>query len=383
MSKLKRELDLEIVEQAKERSINAVMMEISIPSRKPLIKAILKPTLVPLFTVLLILAIALSPRTTTDNPTIINAFESQKYAEITYLSASLIESTTTISTGNIVKLGFLDLTEFEDNEELINLYFDTLKVFLEEDNFLSNTTITTLDNHEFQTLISFEENSVTYNFYITIDEDGVIEGLLVINDITYQVEGTTEEDKESLKIELQAKKGSDYITIEYETENKEEQEIKYQIQTSINGVETNKEVKVSKENDESKVEITEGANEYELKKELEDGQYKYKLQYKINEIEGEAIITEEIDSNGLVQYQYQIKEGNEEKIIDKNKPDHSYDDDSDDDSEEDKGNEDKPENNEDSEEDEEDSDDDKGNNGNGNSQNQSSKKPLSDLISTI
>jgi hypothetical protein len=316
------------------------MNKINERSRYSILRKVYRVSLVPTLLLLIALVMILSP--TGDNPpdnTItLSAFESQKLAEISYISSSLIGATIIVDNTLFARLATGDTTEFEDNDEQINLYFDTLKVFLEDENFYDSVTVTVLlEGSEFDQLIEFELNGNIYQFYITI-EDGVITGELTIGIKTFAVTGTFEETTEELKIVLEATNGNDYINIEYKTESEDEIESNYQIQQRINGIESSKEIKISIEDEESKVEIKEGQNEYTLQKEIEDGVVQYKLEYKINGTEGSATISEQVDVDGNVSYNYRVSEGDEEKDVHHNKPDYDYDDEEDDEEDDEDGN---------------------------------------------
>lgn len=348
MRKLQRSIDPITMEQSKQRTINRVMNRIEDQKQTSFsFKYILRPALVPALVLIIALVILFNGPTEVNPPNPptgdISAFESEKIAEISYISSSFIGSSITVSTNALQFLADTDETEFETENDTFNVYFDTLRVFLNDD-FSSLITVTELTDEAFDYLITFDVNGHPYQYYLSRDGD-TITGELVINAQIFTVTGSIEETIEDgvvveTTFEIQAISGSDYVHIEYKTESEDEIETKYTITSRINNVEKEQEIKISHEEDESSVEIQDGENQYTLQKELENGVIEYKLEYQINGVEGEAKIIERVDTNGNTTYAYQIKEGDVEKEIEKGKPSYNFDDDhpgnnSDDDEEDD------------------------------------------------
>ncbi|QMS84812.1 hypothetical protein [Candidatus Xianfuyuplasma coldseepsis] len=334
MSKLQRQIDPIKMEQAKERTIHSVMSRIESSQTSFSIKYILRPAFVPALILIFALIILFNGPTEItppdDNTTVISAFNSEKLAEISYISSSFIGSSITVINPALQFLADIDETEFEAENDTFNVYFDTLRVFLNDD-FASLITVTELTDSTYDYLITFDVNGHPYEYYLT-EEDGNITGELIINAQTFIVTGTIEEEKEDgvvveKTITINAENGSDYVRIEYQTESEDEVETEYTIQSRINNVEKNQTINISLEDDESRVEIHDGDNQYTLKKELENGVIEYKLEYQINGVEGEAKIIESVGTNGETTYSYQIKEGDIEKEIEKGKPQYNFDDD--------------------------------------------------------
>ncbi|MCK4552407.1 MAG: hypothetical protein KAU02_05755 [Tenericutes bacterium] len=148
-----------------------------------------------------------------------------------------------------------------------------------------------------------------------------------------------EDDETEQKMELIATNGEDTIKITYEVETDgDEQETKFEVKKTIGGVETEVQVKISSEDDEYKVELEDGENYYQFKQEMESEGNVYKLEYEVDGVEGEIVITETIDEAGNAVYQYNIKEGDKEKQVDKDEPESEgfdHDDDEDDEENED------------------------------------------------
>ncbi len=364
MNKYQRKIDYDKVEQSKSKSIDMVMNEINKEDKSFSIYKSIKPTLISALGIIILLVVIFtsSDPANPDDQIILSAFESQKLAEISYVTSNLISSNVQVNNNLLTQLSTLEITEFEDNDELINLYFDTLKVFLEDETFNDSVTITILEDNEFDQLLEFEIDGVMYQFYISIVDSDIL-GELIVENTIYEVTGKFEETETELSIEIEAVFGNDFIIIKYKTESEDDIETKYEVHKRIQNIETYSEIKVSHEEDEVKVEIIEGQNEYTLKKETENGNNKYKLEYKINGVSGEAEITEEEDAQGNISYNYQIKEGDEEKEIHHGKPDYDYEEDEEDEDEED-------------EEDENNRNNGNNGNGEGNNQNQSSYREI-------
>ncbi len=257
----------------------------------------------------------------------LSEYDTVKIAELTYLSGSLIGSNINIYNENLLFLSTNDETEFEANQEEINIYFDMLRVYLNGD-LSEMIAVTKLTDGEYQYKIEFTQENQVYTFLLKIVDEN-IEGILEVGTLSFTVNGIFEKTDAATKLELEAYDGDNVVKITYRYENEDEIESKYEIETRINGVTSQREIKVSKENDESKVEIEEANASYELKKEIENGVVTYKLQYEIAGVEGEAQIKESIQ-NGVVTYVYSIKEGDVEKEIEHGRPNYKFDDDDED-----------------------------------------------------
>jgi hypothetical protein len=330
MNKFSRTVDIEKMNQSKQRTMEHVMEHINtVPSKKFRLKSFMRPVLLPAFVLIFALVVVLLPKGASpiDERVILSEMASEKAAEIAYISSSFIGLESASLSGNYQFLDTSTNTEFENDSAKINLYFDTLRLFLEEDFVQDTISVTVLENDDFEQLLKFTIEDQVYQFYITINEDS-IEGELHIGTKIFSVSGTYKQTDDELSITLRSIRGTDSISIEYKSETNQEVETKFQIKSRINGVEETKEIKVSIEDNESKVEIKEGENEYLLKKELEDGSVQYKLEYKLNGVQGNATITETTNNDGNTTYNYRIKEGNVEKDISAEKPDHGYENDS-------------------------------------------------------
>ena len=313
---MKRNIDMTKVNDSKQRTISFVMDQVHKEKHSWNIRYILKRSLAPVL--ILVLAFVLIQNIGENNPFVdnvpvtLNAETSEKIAELSYISTTLFTNQSTVATSNLTQLATTELTEFEEEFDSVNLYFDMLKVFLEDQPFDNTITTTELEDSDYSFLITFTVNEDLYEFYINI-VDTIITGELHYNNDILLVSGKYIEDGDDLKIELEASNGDNYTFIEYKKDSTST--IKYDIKERYNGVETEKQFKVVNEEDSSKIDIVDGDNNYTLKKEIEDGQSKYKLEYKVNGVTGNVNITEEVDEQGNTIYAYQIKEGSIEKSI--------------------------------------------------------------------
>jgi hypothetical protein len=338
MTKMNRNIDESRMNRSKEKTMEYVLNTIS--KETPTVNSWFKPRILMMSPLVLIIALVImltlpnnNPPGT--NPITISAYESEKIAEISYITTSFIGASVSVNNSLLLSLAVGETTEFEDNDELVNLYFDTLRVFLEDDVFSDSLTVTYVEDDPNSVIILFTVEETSYELHVTFDGSD-FSGTLVIAGVIYDVFGNLEDTEEKMNLSFEAKNGQDIVSIEYESEQKSDEiETKYQVHQRIGNVESNKEIKVSQEGNENSVEIKEGNNEYKLAKEMEDGQCQYKLEYKINSVEGEAVIKEQTDVNGNTTYNYQVKEGDTEKEYNQNKPNYDYDDDDDEDEDED------------------------------------------------
>jgi len=223
-------------------------------------------------------------------------------------------------------------TEFESRFDEYHQYFHMLKVFLEPDYFKNAASIVESDKEGYGSKLIFESDDVAYTLYMNVEDDEVT-GLLYVNKNEYTLSGTFEEEEDEFSLELYASSGENYIDIRYDSEFGTETESTYYIESMINGMYEEKEIKVSHEEDEYKVEMEKTDSSFELKYEFDDGQYVYKLIYEINDQEGEVLITETVNELGEIVYQYRIKEGDISREIDREKPSFDEDDEEDDEDE--------------------------------------------------
>jgi hypothetical protein len=252
-------------------------------------------------------------------------YSSDRIVETSYLTGNIIAySVKQVNTVNLVKLSFMQLadteTEFEQGIDEFNQYFDMLKVFIDDEDFNKNNTIQYLTDSDYQILIQYIVDDNQYDFYLTIDGEE-LDGILHIDNLEFQVAGELIETENEYFLELLATNGENYISIEYSSETKDESEKEYKIKQLVDGIETEREVKVKEIDGKVTVEINEGNNEYKLDKITNGEDSVYFLEYEINELEGEVYITETIDQFDKTIYSYHIEEDGFEKEIELEDPD--------------------------------------------------------------
>lgn len=340
MDKLNRKVDTNKMEFSKQRTIENVMTKIN---EKKSFWSMFKPIKFKLvmtaLTVVLLIAVAiitnLNPSQITPS---LSEVKTKKLVETSYISATIIANTAITAT-NTTPLSFVQLadneTEFEKNITDFNRYFNMLKAFIDEENFSDMAIIEEIEDTEYQYKISYSVDNKEYVIYLLLNEENEISGEITISGKTMTIEGKIEDKDDEFSLELIARKGEDFIVIEYESEFEDEIQKKYYIKQSINGIYLEKEVSVEIEDEETKVEIKEGNDSYKLEKYSENGVTIYYLEYEVNNLDGEVFITESIDQLGKTTYSYHIKESGIEKDIDLDDPDDEDDEDDEDEDDED------------------------------------------------
>lgn len=331
------------LDKSKQKVISSVMEDIqkdSVFARVMQYRTALVSSLV-IATVALFAILSVGPLSTIqdppvpNNPITLSEQETTKFAEVSYLSGTLIASSFQVDSGvNMMQLNTTNQTAFESNFDEYHQYFHMLKVFLEPDYFKNNVDVLESDKEDYSTKLLFSSDGVTYTLYMNL-EDEYITGELYVNDHMYNLSGTFEEEEEEFSLELHAYSGENYIDITYDSEFGSETETSYYIESMINNVYEEKEISVTHEEDESKVEMENTDSSFELKYELEDGEYIYKLSYEIDDQEGEVLITETINEFGEVVYHYEVTEGGISTELDREKPSFDEDEEDEDDEEDD------------------------------------------------
>jgi hypothetical protein len=323
MPKLFRRIDDLKLISAKDKDIATVMAKIEKNKIRFSIKKRLFPKLIVVLAgVFALFVIINSSKPTDHSEVLLNSYNTKKIAELSYLTGNLISVEANLDNHNFLLLTNDDTTSFELEEDNINVYFDMLKVYLEDD-FSQNIKLEPSDKTDFDYLISFDIDDNIYKFYLNLNNQ-TFNGVLYIGSSNLDVTGTMKDEDGEMKLSLEAYSGNDFVKIDYKYENEDEMSSVYSISSSISNVQSNREIKVTKDTDESKVVIKDNGNEYTLKKEFEDGSNHYKIEYNIEGIKGEAKITEVMDSLGNVVYQYSVKEGNVEKEIEHGRPSYDF-----------------------------------------------------------
>lgn len=321
MDKLNRVFNETKMNESKTRTIDFVMEEIIVEKRRQFSfnKRLMLSMSLTIFLVLIMLSINTGSNGPGTSTYVLNAASISRVSEATYITGNLLASETFVNSSMLQMLSDDDSFDFETDIDEFNKYFDVLKVFLDDDP-IDIPEITEYVGEDYQNTIRYMVEGNEYVFHVNYDGEKVI-GELIVGTIVYQVTGTIIETKDDTSVDIESRSGSNYIKLKYVKEQSTETETKYEIESNINGVYREKEIKVERGLEESSVEIHENENEYSLKKELEDSGVVYKLEYKIGTVEGEAEITEHI-SNGVKQYAYNIEEDGKQKEIDKDNPNH-------------------------------------------------------------
>lgn len=272
-----------------------------------------------------------------------------------------------------------DALTLESEIDEVNEYFDKLKVFMDHgvDNVLNVTEVpSTREGYDFE--VTYNIDGLTYTIYYSMvteevlpeeavtteetdpvveenDDDAVVEedddddideiddeqffeinGLIVIDGVEFILEGAREIEDDEVKTWFKTQdfnRSGDYVHVISKVEDDEQ---KFDIRTSVNGVETRTRIKFEQDDEETEVDLRvengETESRYKFKKETEDGVTFYKFQYEIGNVKGQVKVFETIDELGNVTYTYKVQENGKQKDIERGGRHHEHDD------HEDKGN---------------------------------------------
>lgn len=251
-----------------------------------------------------------------DNNIVLNEEMTEDIVELSYISSSLLTQSFTVQNNVFMQLAKpVKATTLETDIEDVHSYFNTLKVFLDEEPFKDDIEVVELESGDYERKIILINDESSFEFYINIEEEN-LEGILVIDEVTFTVEGKHEVDEQESKLSLSATNGSDYVDIEYITETTDEEATKkFNVEKSIGGIIDIKEIKVVQEEDSMKVTINDDISKYDLKKKTEDGELWYMLDYTIDGEKGKANIYIDVDIDNNPVYRYEIREGSVSETI--------------------------------------------------------------------
>lgn len=333
MEKMNRSITQQQLDFSRDKNIDAVMQSVGQTQSKSIFSMfILKPKYITAFVLMIAVVLTvtfgdfgsntnpiddpdISIVDNTDTPIVnelaLNENTVQTLTEMSYISGSLMSSGFTVSSDVFIQLAApIKKTEIGTNIEEVNTYFDMLKVFLEDDPFGDSIVVEELVDEEYQSKITFTSEGNEFVFYINLDQQD-IEGVLYINDVLYTVEGKQTQEETESKLQLKASNGNDYVDVEYKTDSEDlETTQKYNVETSFDGVVTQKDIKVTLEDGSLKVTIEDLNSKYNLKKNIEDDEGAYKLDYTIDGEKSRASIYEDVDVEGNPVYRYEIREAN-------------------------------------------------------------------------
>lgn len=255
-----------------------------------------------------------------------------------YMASGLLSSDVTLKNQNEILLFNGEMTDtmaIETELEDVNVYFNKLKAFMNQgvENALQIQEKAS-EREGYTNMFSFtiEEKTYTVHYSMTYqnqsekeeddEQEFILSGIMILDEIEYEITGASEieEDEQKMWFETIDKENSgNKVRIERKTE---EDEQKFEIETTIGGVKEMAEIKFENEEDEQKVELklkNNGSEScYEFKREIEENnEYCYKFEYQIGNIEGEVKITETADGEGNYTYRYEIKEEGKAKSIEK------------------------------------------------------------------
>jgi hypothetical protein len=157
-----------------------------------------------------------------------------------------------------------------------------------------------------------------------------INGLIVIDGVEFILEGAREIEDDEVKTWFKTQdfsRSGDYVHVISKVEDDEQ---KFDIRTSVNGVETRTRIKFEQDDEETKVDLRvengETESRYQFKKETEDGVTFYKFQYEIGNVKGQVKVFETTDELGNVTYTYKVQENGKQKDIERGGRPHDRDD---------------------------------------------------------
>jgi len=221
-------------------------------------------------------------------------------------SASQDTTLNTNSSSQLSSYQSLDVNPMAEEDPItdsIDPYIELIEKFLGSNNGLSVVvTDSSLEDYEF--MMTFETKTlqgetqyytIHYNMTLTEEDDDdedekeyAIDGIMMVNDVTYVLTGKREVEDDEDKIKFMAKlDDNNYVESKYKVED---DEVKFEIKTVLNGVVVSETIiKIEDEDDEFKVELEflsgDSKGTYEFKYEDEDGETILKIQYDV-EIDG-------------------------------------------------------------------------------------------------
>ncbi|PKK98033.1 MAG: hypothetical protein CVV57_09450 [Tenericutes bacterium HGW-Tenericutes-2] len=194
------------------------------------------------------------------------------------------------------------VTNTDPLTDSIDPYIELVEKFLGSNNGLSVVvTDSNLEDYEF--MMTFETKTlqgetqyytIHYNMTLTEEDDDddekeyAIDGIMIVNDVTYVLTGKREVEEDEDKIQFIAKlDDNNYVESKYQVED---DEVKFETKTVLNGVVVSETIiKIEDEDNEFKVELEflsgDSKGTYEFKYEDEDGESILKIQFDV-EIDG-------------------------------------------------------------------------------------------------
>jgi len=291
--------------------------------------------------------------TTTENDTNpITLDDNQSLAFATYLSSGILNSSSNeINVNNFNSIGFNpvflstedEVLEVETDLNEVNVYFDKLKVFM-DNGVDSALTIQDEDstNVDYDKQVTYTIDGVVYTIYysflsvdeVTTEETTVEEelenhfniiGLMIIDEVEFDLEGYSivEDNEEKMVFNtVERENTNNYVRIKIKNDEGMQ---RFDLVSMIDGVENRTDVKFIQEDNATKVQLRlyngEIMSSYLFKKIVEDDKTLYMLNYHVGDTQGVIKIFVTVDELGETVYRYQINEGGKSKQIEKGKND--------------------------------------------------------------
>lgn len=313
MKNIQREIDEVRMNQSKSRTIENVMNKIEELETKsntinPFNKIFKTLSLSVVMIFVIVFALVLI---NTSKPTIpVNNFTEEiggeELAEVAYISGHILNNSLSLNTmSNSHYYLPIDQLSLNSDIEEYEVYFDIL-INLHKNSSLQNEIVVTgLTDNEYETKITFDIDGISYIMYVNLDDEEIA-GVLEIDDMIFNLEGTFKVTEEDVLLEIEASNNDNSIEIKYESKNEEESEENYKIKQNILGVESEKEIHIEY-SPELTIEMSDNDDSFDLSQ-IEHNQHTvYVLQYEVNGESNELFVIEE-NNDGIIIYRY-VTEG--------------------------------------------------------------------------
>ncbi len=249
-----------------------------------------------------------------------------------YLAASFLQDANQMRESDTshspMRLLYEEESGFEIDKELgeISAYFNRLKVFL--DHGLDNPFTIESDfdiNENYDTEMRYTIEGITYTLLFNEDDEGRLDGVLIMNGTEFALEGLREAEREIDNGEEESEEdiylrttdidSDNYVEIEIESEQENDEfEFEMTLTMVVDGFERTLSIDFESDEDEITIDIeTANGNTYEFTKEMDDGKTVYHFEYTVNDVDGEVELTITLNADGKRVYHYVIEEDGEEK----------------------------------------------------------------------
>lgn len=258
-----------------------------------------------------------------------------KIALSTYIAGGILASADTIDEQTAIRLRrdiYYPLQNTETTEELkiegvlpeVNVYFERLKFFLDEGvkGFEVQEKASSREGYEIE--LNYNVDGEPYTIYYNKDVDNRLSGLLIYNQMEFELVGDIESEVEEYEVKFKAIDNTNqgnWIEIELETEDeRDEYEFEMEMKMVINGAYKEVKMDYSIEYDEESIELeiydNNRLSKYEFEKERENDRVVYQFEYEVDNVKGEVKVLETVDETGKPVYRYKINEEGKRKDLD-------------------------------------------------------------------